>query len=44
MPSYYVAFWNLENLFDVDGSPYGRSGCRGRSRASSPVGTPRCWT
>jgi hypothetical protein len=21
MPSYYVAFWNLENLFDVDGSP-----------------------
>jgi endonuclease/exonuclease/phosphatase family metal-dependent hydrolase len=21
MPSYYVAFWNVENLFDVDGSP-----------------------
>lgn len=21
MPSYYIAFWNLENLFDVDGSP-----------------------
>ncbi len=21
MPSYYIAFWNVENLFDVDGSP-----------------------
>lgn len=21
MPSYHVAFWNVENLFDVDGSP-----------------------
>jgi hypothetical protein len=21
MPSYYVAFWNVENLFDVDGAP-----------------------
>jgi endonuclease/exonuclease/phosphatase family metal-dependent hydrolase len=21
MPSYYIAFWNVENLFDVDGAP-----------------------
>jgi Endonuclease/Exonuclease/phosphatase family len=27
-----LAFWNLENLFDVDGSPLGRSGCRGLAR------------